>query len=59
MGTVVVAGVGEELWSGVGSLVWGGAGVIVRTLIGAGDGAGVGAGAQGNPFAKNSLDSRP
>ena len=57
MGIVDVTGVGEELWSEVGAVV----GVVagVRTLIGAGVGAVVGAGAQGNPFAKNSLDSRP
>ena len=55
MGIVVVAGVGEELLSEVGVVVGGG----VRTLIGAGVELGVGAGAQGNPFAKNSLDSRP
>ena len=36
-----------------------GVGTGLRTLIGAGVGAVVGAGAQGNPFAKNSLDSRP
>ena len=54
MGIVDVTGVGEELWSEVGAVV-----SRVRTLIGACVELGVVAGAQGNPFAKNSLASRP